>query len=259
MTRIEQGELRHAADPRTCAALTAIATSVKPHAVNSPAVAVAVAVAAVVSGTAVLGAVSFLVIALPLASFARVAISKAALGFGPRLFSFVVAGTHVELKLLPFTSYAQSVGGNPYLDEEPPAPPRLLWPDASPWLRAVVFVIAPRLALLPVPLVVLGPWRTMSAIARGFSDVLSAFSGGGAALVRGAEVLAHEGLLTLFALAVCKASALALLLLPTDLLGIGTRGMATFSKTIAKVRAVVMLATLALWVAWLVAWARWAF
>jgi hypothetical protein len=157
-------------------------------------------------------------------------------------------------------SYVQFVGANPYVEDEPPAPPLVLWRDAPRGRRAMAFVVLPRLAAFVPALVLLGPTRALAAVVHGVPQLFAAFGGGRNILDGAAAVLASEGFLVLFALAVCKSLSLGIVSLPTDLgYAIASRSQATPEKSLVKVRATVMIGSIVLFLAWIVAWARWMF
>lgn len=212
-------------------------------------------------GLAVLAAASvangtFAALGPLVAPWARVAVEKVVLGFGPALLTRIARGVRVELRLVPLTAYLTFVGGNPIGEPPPPPPPpRVLWLEASPLRRVAAFVVAPRVLTLTIAALVLGPVRAVTAVATGLRDLPAAFYGARPLLDAAADTLAREGFVTLAAVALCKTVSVGLVALPTDTAHAAAR---RHGDGLGKVRAALMLATLVLLVAWLVAVARWA-
>ncbi|HEY4116473.1 MAG TPA: hypothetical protein VGM56_01405 [Byssovorax sp.] len=208
---------------------------------------------------------SFPLVAVALAPFARVWIVEGALGVGPKILEARIGGALWRVRLIPWSSYviAHGMQAPELVSAEASAEAaarardrgRLPWDEAPPTRRLFAFVVAPRLALFAVACAALGPARAAFAVVRGVPEVLFVGPSARAILDAAAAVGAREGFVTVAALAVCKLIALGVVALPTDLV------FATSHRSdawLAKVRAGVMLVTLGLMLAWIVAWARWA-
>ncbi|MFT3769770.1 MAG: hypothetical protein QM820_30400 [Minicystis sp.] len=228
----------------------------------SPAIALATAAFAAGSITTVVYAVS----CAALAPLTRVFIEKVQVGIGPSLFSTQRHGTVIDVRFVPILSSLTPFGASPFYGTEEgtpaprPPPPNLPWREASPWGRILVFVVAPR--LLPVALAtpLLGVPRAGHAFVAGVAELVTGavgpFSTARAILDAGVGVLGREGFITLVALALCKWQSLGLLALPTDVVFAAETKPGT---GLAKLRVFVMLASFAVYVAWIVAWIGWAF
>lgn len=213
-----------------------------------------------VVASAVAAAIFPLVAAL-LAPIVRVQLTEVGLGTGPKLFERQVGTAKVKVCLLPLSSWVMAAGQSHYADEATDRaklrPGRVMWGESSAALRVLAFVLAPRLVTLGLACVV-GPMRALDSTGRGIVQVvtgaLGPLSTARAILEGGAAILAQEGVLVIVALALTKWLAFGLLSLPGDLAGALDRGAASPSKTIVKVRAVLMIVLLAVMISWTVAW-----
>jgi hypothetical protein len=217
-------------------------------------------------GAGVIAALLFLVVATVLAGFAGVELTHAVFGSGPRVFGKKVGPTLFELRAAPIQSWIKAVGHDPYEDEaelerarRAMRPGRVTWTEASPIRRVLVFVVAPRLAVFALAAIAIGPRRASLAAVRGVEQLvtgaLGPLSTARTILEGGAAALVEEGALVLLGLALAKWVAWSLLVLPTDLAGAIDRGGA--SKTVAKVRGVMLVASIPFGIVWLVAWIAW--
>jgi membrane-associated protease RseP (regulator of RpoE activity) len=202
--------------------------------------------------------VTFLASARVLARWARVAATKAALGFGPRLFSVPfgdAGGAKLEVRLIPLNAFVQFAGANPYSEDPPPPPPLVLWSEAPVLRRIVGLVLPSRIVALGLAAALLGPSRACIALVEGCRDAFAAFYGAGPLLDRAAAIFANEGFVTLSAVTMTKCLAMQLWLAPSDILMFVGEPHA---KSAAKVRGVMLLLSFVYAGAWLVALVRWA-
>jgi hypothetical protein len=218
-------------------------------------------VGALLAAASVTNAV-FVALGLALAPWARVQVERAVLGVGPLLRGTTARGAVVEVRLLPFSASLSFVGAAPADPDAPPVQPPAplaLWYDAPAWRRALVLLVAPRLATALVAALALGPRRAAFAVVLGASEALSGafapLSAGRAHLEAGAAVLASEGFVALACLAACKLLALGALGLPADLAFTLSRQQ---GNSIVIARVAQTLVGLPLVVAWSIAWVAWA-
>jgi hypothetical protein len=206
----------------------------------------------------------FPTVAMALAAFAQVELTRVVLGMGPRIATKRVGGTALELRAVPISSYAMAVGQGLYPDDagQPGAlrPGRVPWREASPVRRALAFVVAPRLAGLVFGSLVLGPQRAAIASLRGAEQyvrgALGPMSDAHALLDAGLDLLGREGVLVLAAVVVCKWVGFSLLTLPSDLAGAVDTSLSA-ARAIGKVRFLVLLVFLAMAASWIVACIAW--
>jgi hypothetical protein len=210
---------------------------------------------------------SFPAVAMALARFARVALTDAALGIGPRLFATRVGPTKIIVRLVPINSWVRAAGQNPYETPEDAAAAlgafprdRVLWRDAPRLRKVLAFVVAPRLAVVGVALVPLGPSRvaraTLAGVVQIVTGALGPLSTARALLDAGAATLAREGALVVAAIVLCKWLSVSLLSLPGDLVTTLSRSDAN-AKTTAKLAVVQLFVFLAVFLSWLVAAVAW--
>jgi hypothetical protein len=223
-------------------------------------------VAVALLAAALLATALYTTLVFALASFARVFPHRVVFGFGPRLLKTRVGATDLEIALLPYGATCSLYGANPYESEDVRAAlterlprGRLPWTDAPVGRRVLAFVIAPRLGWIAVAALLLGPARALRSTGVGLAEVLagavSPLSTAPATLQQGADILAREGFLVLTAAGLCKFASFSLLNLPGDLAHAALRSRGT---VVAKLRAIEMLALLAIGTAWIVAWVVWA-
>lgn len=210
---------------------------------------------------AVVAVALFPIVASALAGFARVVLVDAAFGMGPKLVEKKLGATRWTLRLLPLNSWVKAAGQGVYDDEEVERaalrPGRVLWREASPARRVLAFVVAPRVVVLVLAAVVLGPtgavFATGRVIVQLVTGALGPLSTAREILEGGAALLAREGALVIVALVSCKWLGFSVLTLPGDLAGATDTELAA-SKKIAIARAVLMVVFLGLVVSWIVAW-----
>jgi hypothetical protein len=213
---------------------------------------------------AVLATALFPLVTTPLARFARVELRQVVFGSGPKIFATRVGPTLFELRLLPITSWIKAAGQGVYEEgpiDPPIGPGRVPWREASPVRRVLAFVVAPRLVIFALAVIGVGPARASDALVRGIGQILAGalgpFSTARTILASGAELLAREGAWVVISVALAKWSALGVLTLLSDAAG-ATDTSEARARTIAKVRAVMLLVVLALFASWLVASVTWA-
>lgn len=215
-------------------------------------------VTAAILAAALLGSVLFLAIGVALAPFARVAVKRAVFGVGPRILAARIGPTPLEIRAIPTSSHLEIHG---MLSDEQDVvlpPPLVLWFEASPLRRALVFVFTPRIALLVIAAAILGPTRACGAVARGCAEILAGaiapLSTARTILEAGAGILGREGIIALAAVAICKWLSLGLITLPMDL---PPALMRQHSRRLGIARFFAMLALFCVFIAWAVAWIAW--
>jgi hypothetical protein len=219
--------------------------------------------AGVIGGIVV--SVTFVTVVAALAPWARIALGRVVIGLGPAVVETSVRGTEVVIRAVPLNAFVEPIGNELTADEpskwEVP-PGRVAALRASPWRRAVVFSFAPRLAILVLPFLVLGPARGARAWLDGFVDIargaIGPFSTARELLDSAVATHAAEGYVTLVALTLCKQAAFDFLMLPGSLAGATRTGHKTTRPSVVALLApfaplIVGLVWLTAIIGWLVA------
>jgi hypothetical protein len=211
----------------------------------------------------------FPIIVALLAPFARIAVSKAVIGSGPRLLRRQIGATACELRLVPLSSYVSALGMNPYEDEDDVAdalrefpPDRMLWRDAPRLRRTLAVVLAPRLATFAIASVLVGRASVIAVAGRAvvatLEGAVSPLSTVPTLLEDARAALSHDGAVAYIGLALAVSLGVSVFLLPGDLQQTLQRSTTSENaKLEAKLHAMkllIMLAVLALWLVGTVAW-----